>query len=189
MEEVDNKARKNNLQLKGLKEGVEDLDLEKYLETLLNGCLASDTEAEICLSFANRVGVLGNGHNKNRDKDVILGLLNGDMKRLVWDSLWGKPKIVEEGQQLTFYLDLCPFTLHRRRQWGFLTTKLNSQGIAYKWGFSHKCLLDYKGKIVMIRTILQAEMFENKIVVVDSEILRSNFKTSPFTIWKGASEV
>lgn len=90
------------MRLKGLKEGMEDLDLKVYLETLLTGCLASDTKVEISLIVANRVGIQGRGQNKNRDRDIILGFPNGAMKVLVLDSLWGRSKIVVEGEQLTF---------------------------------------------------------------------------------------
>lgn len=111
----------------------------------------------IGLSFANRVGIQGKGQNKARDRDVILGFPNEAMKKLVVYHLWDRPKIIVLGRQLTFYLDLCPLTLHRRRECNFLTTKLNKKVIAYKWGFPHKPLVDYKGNIVAIKTTLQAK--------------------------------
>lgn len=123
VEEVDNKNRRNNLCLKGLKEGEEEGDLKKYLETLLTGCLASDTEAIVSLAFAHRVGHYEKGQNKNRDQDVILGFVDGGMKSLVLDSLWGKPKLVVAKQQLTFYSDLFP---HPSEEKGMAFTDLKT---------------------------------------------------------------
>lgn len=112
LEVVDNKARINNLRLKGLKEGIEESDLKAYLETLLTCCLPSETGGWVIgLSFANRVGIQDKGQNKNRDRDVILGFQHGEMKRLVLEHLWDGPKIIVEGQQLTFYSDVSPITL------------------------------------------------------------------------------
>lgn len=106
LEEVDNKAHKFNLWLKGLKEGLEEQDLKKKLETLLTGCLGSETEEEVQLAFAYSLGAVGKGWNKSKDTNIILGFPNGSSKALVLASLWDKPKTVIEGQALTFYSDL-----------------------------------------------------------------------------------
>lgn len=58
---------KNNLRLRGLKEGVECNDLKSYIETLLTSCLGSDTEAEVKLSFAYRFGAKRQGRGSNKD--------------------------------------------------------------------------------------------------------------------------
>lgn len=75
----------------------------------------------ILLTFAlkgiqTRLGIQGKGQSKDRDRDVILGFPNGALKA---DSLWGRPKITVEGQQMTFYSDLCPLTLQRRGERSF----------------------------------------------------------------------
>lgn len=131
----------------GVKEGVEGQDFKKYLENLLIGCL----------TFAYRLGYQGKGYNMNRDHDVLLGFPNGKMKTLVLDSLWDSSKIAIEGQQLTFYSDLCPLTIQRRREWNFLTRKLVEASTPYKWGFPDKLLIEYKGKIIAIKTTPQAK--------------------------------
>lgn len=47
--EVDNKNCRNNLRLKGLKQGEEEGDFKRYLETLLTSCLSSAREAVVSL--------------------------------------------------------------------------------------------------------------------------------------------
>lgn len=68
-----------------------------------------------------------------------------NIKTPILDHLWESPKIVLEGQELTFYSDLCPLTIQRRKEWKFLTTNLIVGGIPYKRGFLFKRLIDYKG--------------------------------------------
>lgn len=83
------------------------------------------------------MGKQGKGQNRNKDQEIILGFLDGGVKTLVLDSVWDNPKLVVANQQLTFYLDLSPLTLQRRKEWSFLTSKLARYEIAYKWGHHH----------------------------------------------------
>lgn len=165
IEQMDNNLWKNNQRLRGLKEELEEQDLKTYLEKLLTTCMGSDTEEEKQLALAYRLGAIGRGRNRNRNRDIILGLSHGALKALVVDSLWDRPRIVIEDQQLTFYSDLCPLMLHKRRGGGGLTAKLTVCGVPYKWGFTHKLLIDYRGKVVIIKTIAQARSFEKEIVI------------------------
>lgn len=71
-----------------------------------------------------------------------------------------KPKISIEGQKFAVFSDLCPLTLRKRRELKFLTTKLASLRIAYKWEFPIKLLVDYQRKIVVIKTVQEALDFE-----------------------------
>lgn len=59
IEDLDNNYRRNNMRLKGLNEEVEDGNLKQYLETLLTGCLGSDTDAEVQVTYAHGVGRIG----------------------------------------------------------------------------------------------------------------------------------
>lgn len=54
VEALDNNLRRQNLHLRGLKEGLEDDNLKRYLENL-TGCLNCDTEKEVKLTFAHRL--------------------------------------------------------------------------------------------------------------------------------------
>lgn len=86
-------------------------------DTLFTGCLGTETDAEIRLNFAHRLGSCG---ERSKDRDILLGFPNWSMKLLALDVLWDKSKISVEGQQLTFCSDLCPLTLQKRREWKLL---------------------------------------------------------------------
>lgn len=103
--------------------------------------MGSDTKAEIKLNFAHRLGRVDKRRMRNKERDILLGYPDGSTKLLVLDSLWEKPTIVVEGQELTFSSDICPLTLQRRKDWKFLTTKLIDLGIPYKCSFLFKLLI------------------------------------------------
>lgn len=85
----------------------------------------------------------------------MLGFPNGPTKSLVLDTLWDRPKLIIEGQQLTFYSDLSPLST---QQWRFLTTKLTN------YGFPHKLLIEHKGKkIIAIKTKGQARRIADEL--------------------------
>lgn len=71
---------------------------------------------------------------------------------MILDALLEQPKVVVEGQELTFYLDLCPLTKEKEGT-EFFTNKLTSLVIAYKWGFPFKLLIEYSGRTVVLKTI------------------------------------
>lgn len=162
---MDNKSQRNNLRLKGLKEGEEEGDLKGYLEKILTSYLAPRTETGVTLTFAHRIGIQGKGPNRSKDRDIMLGPPDNGVKTFVLDSLWEKPKLVEANQHLTVYTDLSPITLQRRQEWSFLISKLTRAKVAYTWRFPHMLLVEYKEKTVIIRTTAQAIKLEKEIII------------------------
>lgn len=103
LKEVDNNHSKNNLTLKGLKEGIERDDLKSYLDALLTSCMGSETNVEVNLTFAHWLGSNDRSIRNNKSRDVLLGFADQVTKFTVLDSLWEQSKVVVEGQQLTFF--------------------------------------------------------------------------------------
>lgn len=143
--------------MKGLRERIEENDLKGFFENLLTGFLGSNTEAVIQLKDAYRLGTLHPGKRNTRDRDVLVRFVNWATKSLVLYILRDKPKLIE-GQELTFYSDLCPLTLQKRREW-----KLISFSILYQWGFPLNVLIDYKGKVVVVKSFQQAKRFVTEL--------------------------
>lgn len=48
----------------------------------------------------------------------------------------------------------------KRRECNFLTVEHTIHGVAYKWGYPRKLLIDYHGKVIVIKTTSQARQFE-----------------------------
>lgn len=124
----------------------------------------------INISFTKRLRIRSCGCHKDRDRDILIGFPTAATKALVLDLLWNRPKITIKGPQLIFPSDLCQLTIQNRREWCFLTVKLTVHGIPYKWGYPHKLLIEYKGKIVAIKTLLQARSFETELDKKEVEV-------------------
>lgn len=77
--------------MKGLKERIEDGSLKIYLETLLTGCLGSDTNTVVHLDFAHRLGSSMEKNKRGRDRDVLLRFSDQKTQNLVLDHLWDTP--------------------------------------------------------------------------------------------------
>lgn len=86
------------------------------------------------MKFANRLRGPGKTKGRGRDREVLVGFEDWSVKSMNLDVLWEQPKLMLEGQKLTFYSDLCPLTLKRRREWKFITNKLTRLEIAYRVG-------------------------------------------------------
>lgn len=56
VENVDNSLRKNNIRLKGVKEGMEGKDSRQFLEEVFTACLGSESEVVVQIDSAYRVG-------------------------------------------------------------------------------------------------------------------------------------
>lgn len=93
------------------------------------GCLGSGTNTEVKLKFAYRIRKTVNTRGRNQDRDILIGFSNWTDKSLVLDGLWDAPKLIVEGQELSFYSDLCPLTLKREEK--FFASKLVAAEVAY----------------------------------------------------------
>lgn len=107
VENSENSLWKNNLRVRGLKEGAEGGDLKKFLENLFMACIGSSSNVEVKLKFVYRLRNLGRGKGRDKDREVLnlIGFEDRFIKTIVVDVLWDQPKIVVEGQELTFYSD------------------------------------------------------------------------------------
>lgn len=90
-----------------MKEGAEGRDLKGFLEKLFRTYVGFGLEAEVKLKFAYRVRGSGRTKGKGRDREVLIGFEDWSVKSMVLDALWEQCKIATEGQELTFYSDLC----------------------------------------------------------------------------------
>lgn len=73
------------------------------METLLAGCLDSETKEEIKLSFAHQLGAKRQGRRANEDRNILLGFTEGTTRALVLDMPWDMPRLNVERQTLTFF--------------------------------------------------------------------------------------
>lgn len=59
---------------------------------------------------------LQNGRRSRGDREVLISFQDPSVRTPVLDALWDQPKLLVEGQELSFYLDVCPLMLKKCRE-------------------------------------------------------------------------
>lgn len=85
VENLDNNLHKNNLRLKGLKEGDKGDNLQSFLENVFMGCLGLETNIEVKFKFAYRIRNFR--RKKNCDRDILIGFSDLTVNSLVLVAL------------------------------------------------------------------------------------------------------
>lgn len=106
VESLDNNQRKNNLKIRGLKEGAKGPDLKGYLTGLFSNWIGSEAETDISVTSAFPLGPLKKA--PRYATDIIVKL----------------PYVLIEGNIVSVFPDLAAITLRKRKLIRFLTSAL-----------------------------------------------------------------
>lgn len=87
VENIGNSLRRNNLRLKGLKEGAEGENLQQYLKNLFIACLGSDYNTEVKLKSAYELRTVGRKRSKVMDREVLIAFQVPSAKAAILDAL------------------------------------------------------------------------------------------------------
>lgn len=140
VDEIDNNLRKNNLCLRGVKEGAEGKDLKQFIE-VFTACLGSDTEIIVQVLSAFRAGnIRGSGI---RPRDTVVNLPNWQLKSKILEDIWEHSGLEIAGSEVSVYPDLSPITLKKSKHLQFFTTVLRHRELDYRWSFPFRLLCDY----------------------------------------------
>lgn len=80
-------------------------------------------------------------------------------KQLIMTNLGQQGKFIIEGFEVQAFPDLAPVTLQKRRDIRFLMNQLRQENINYPWWFLLKLFVEYKEKMIIIRTVDEARIF------------------------------
>lgn len=115
-------------------------DVCVYLQDLFTGCVGSDSEEDIKLLSAYRVGLLKK-HRQRNQRDILIKFLSWQMKLKVLETFQSDPDCLTDNSKIMLLLDLSIITLNKRRDLKFLTTVLLQEKISYQWGFPFKSII------------------------------------------------
>lgn len=132
-ENLDNFQKKNNIKIRGLKEGVEGEDLPGYLmELFFSAWVGEDCEIVISISSAYRMRFLKPSHKHPRV--VIVKFLQCLIKAKILENYWEQPNLTIDGSAINIYPDLSSITFLKRKSFKFLTENLQSRKVPYREG-------------------------------------------------------
>lgn len=104
-----NNIVKNNIRLRGLREGKEGEELSQYLEKVFTGCLGADTEIVIQISSAYRLGPFKRTQTITRDG--LIRFLDWHTKQAELDIFREQLGLEIEGSQIAIYSDLSVISI------------------------------------------------------------------------------
>ncbi|CAH2299448.1 Hypothetical predicted protein [Pelobates cultripes] len=133
VEDLDNRGRRCNIQVKG----VPETDGEENAEELLSGLFRAilQQEAPPCFKFDRAHRAMRPRTLEEGPRDLICCLHSYQLKEAIMRKARGRPTWPYMGTQVALYQDLSPLMLDARRALLPVTTLLRDRGIQYKWGF------------------------------------------------------
>uniref|UniRef100_A0A8C5Q7H7 Uncharacterized protein n=1 Tax=Leptobrachium leishanense TaxID=445787 RepID=A0A8C5Q7H7_9ANUR len=134
VDDVDNRGRRNNLRVRGLKELDPPEQLEEVLCRFFNSVLGRDPTSAIELQRAHRA-LRPKPQDGDPPRDVVCCFASYRLKEQIVKHSRNARTWDFEGQSLELYQDLTPFTLAARRHLRPITQALTLRHIPYRWGF------------------------------------------------------
>ncbi|CAH2225287.1 Hypothetical predicted protein [Pelobates cultripes] len=135
-EDLNNRSCRNNVRIRGIPETVTIEALGPTLRELFCGLLPEATPAELLLDRVHRA-LRAPMPNATQPRDVIIRVHYFHIKEALMQAARNTPLQIE-GHQISFYQDLAPSTLRKRRELRPLTQELTRQHIRYSWGHPFK---------------------------------------------------
>ena len=151
-DDQENRARRNNIRVRGLPETVESKDLASVVIAIFNGLLQKDKEAIIELDRVHRA--LGpKNPNINYPRDVICRVHFFAVKDAIMQAARAQDSILFEETRIHLLPDVSKLTLDLRRALKPLTGALQAKQIKYHWGFPFQLSASHDGKSAVFRTL------------------------------------
>ncbi|CAH2299680.1 Hypothetical predicted protein [Pelobates cultripes] len=161
MADHEDRARRNNLRLRGVPEKVLPDDLQAYARGLMRA-YAPDIPADMLLiDGIHRVAKPKNLPD-SIPRDVLLRAHYFHIKELVLRSHRSREGPHADFPAVRIMADISSATLRRRKDYTQTTTALRNHGIHYRWGFPTKLILSRQGKTVVISSPEEGKRFLEK---------------------------
>uniref|UniRef100_A0A8C5M9Y2 Uncharacterized protein n=1 Tax=Leptobrachium leishanense TaxID=445787 RepID=A0A8C5M9Y2_9ANUR len=154
-EDLSNRSRRNNIRIRGLPEKVPSDQLEAVFIGIIKQLLPTLPSTYCLIDRIHRT--LGKSRWQNTlPRDVVARLHYSSTHESLIRA--ARDQMVEyEDHPLSFFQDLAPSTLIKRREWRVVTEVLRSNNVRYTWGFpfhisatyndcTHTCTHLYKAK-------------------------------------------
>lgn len=183
-DDLENRSRRENLRLKGVKEKDEGSDMNAYLQRLFKAVLDDATITEVLLVRSHRVGPLIQTPNR-RPRDILATFQSFQLKEQILRKMKGKTHFMFEGSSVQFYQDLTQLTLQKRREMQAVTAVLRDKQIRYKWGFPFRLIFQYEGSTRICTSVTEAREIVGLPAMEESN---TNLNT-PFTRGESARTV
>lgn len=145
LEDLDNRGRRNNIRVRGLKEADTTEDLPAALESIFNILLDKPSDHKIVLDRAHRA------LRPKPPRDIICRVHDFGLKEQIMTAARARREIHFADSAIQLFPDLAWVTLQRRRHLRPLISLLRARNIPYRWGFPFSLTATLNGKSAVLR--------------------------------------
>ncbi|CAH2322342.1 Hypothetical predicted protein [Pelobates cultripes] len=161
LEDLNNRSRRNNIRIRGLPETVTMEQLVPTLHSIFKTLAPDLTPQEMELDRAHRA-LRPQNLGASTPRDVITRLHFFTTKEKLLAIARDKPPRYKE-TRLTFFQDLAPSTLKKRRDLKPLTLALQRQGIKYTWGHPFKLMIKKDDQMHILTSVSDMSPFAESL--------------------------
>lgn len=157
--DAENRSRRSNLRITGLKEGTEGTQVVEFFETWLPEVLGLETKhGRVKIDRAHR-GRAPVPRRQNYIRPVILKLHNFRDKARILAAVRDKEEILYEGKQVYIRQDLSPRVKDARRQFNTACQELIKKKVLFQMRFPATLQFSLDGKEYSFESAKEAEEF------------------------------
>lgn len=159
-EDSENRSRRENIRIIGLKEGAEGNQAVRFFETWLPDTLGLETKrGSIKIDRAHRA--LG-PPKKNYNRPVIIKLHNFSDKQRILAAVRGKGEITYQGNKIYIRQDLSAQVRDARRQFNGVCERLIQRGLRFQMRYPASLCFTFDGEERSFKSPQEAEDFLSK---------------------------
>ncbi|XP_073473806.1 vomeronasal type-2 receptor 116-like [Aquarana catesbeiana] len=145
-DDQENRARRNNIRIRGLPESVETTDLAPAVIAIFNNLLHKDKDAPLELDRVHRA--LGpKNPNLEHPRDFICRLHFYAIKDTIMKAARVQDAIYFNETPVSLLPDVSKLTLDMRRALKPLTSALQEKQIKCRWGFQYNLFASHEGNV------------------------------------------
>uniref|UniRef100_A0A3B4UI21 L1 transposable element RRM domain-containing protein n=1 Tax=Seriola dumerili TaxID=41447 RepID=A0A3B4UI21_SERDU len=156
-EDSENRSRRDNIRIMGLKEGAEGNQAVRFFETWLPGTLGLETKrSSIKIDRAHRA--LG-PPKKNYNRPVIIKLHNFSDKQWILAAVREKGEVTHQGDEIYIRQDLSPQVREAWRQFNGICERLIQRGLWFQMRYPASLYFTLNGEDYSFKNPREAEDF------------------------------
>lgn len=138
--DLEDRSRRNNIQLRGIPESIASDQLNPFLTDLLALTMPHRSSPELLIDRIHRLPKPRHLPS-HVPRDTIARIHYFPVKEDFLKALRAQPELPERFQNLSIFPDLSAATMLKRKEFSVYTKILRDAGISYKWGFPVKLIL------------------------------------------------
>lgn len=170
VDDLENRARRNNLRLVGLPESVPAKDLEHYCSVILPQALGISSPCKV-----ERAHRIGPPRDNQKPRPVIIRYLDFADRRLLLQTFRAQQRLTAGGYDVLLFADYSPALAQKRRKFSDICKFLHDRHLKFSLAYPATLRVqDQEGRVLIFSSAEEAnDYFRNRQDPVQSSPMKS----------------